>query len=291
LLRLGARRQVTYQLRYNEHSTHKFQILFGVDSFPHGDTLNDLYVQLCPEQVQESVSAMTETLIRKKVLYPYRLLDTYFVVVIDATGTLSFDERYCPHCLTQTHGNKTVYYHNVLEAKLVSATGLTFSLMTEFIENPEESPSKQDCELKAFHRLKARFPHLPVYLSLDGLYAEGPVFDLCQRYGWRYMVVLTERDLPSVNGEFHALQRFQQDNHFRYRTGNKLEIHQEYRWVNNISYLDSEKREHNLSVLECLETKPDKADETQTTCFKWIINFHITQESIFAPQIPQRHNP
>ena len=42
--------------------------------------------------------------------------------------------------------------------------GLVFSVMTEFIENPSQYPSKQDCELKAFYRLadrlKQRFPHL-----------------------------------------------------------------------------------------------------------------------------------
>ena len=45
--------------------------------------------------------------------------------------------------------------------------------MTEFIENPEETPTQQDGELKAFYRLaerlKQRFPRWPIGLLLDGL--------------------------------------------------------------------------------------------------------------------------
>ena len=55
----------------------------------------------------------------------------------------------------------------------MTTTGFALSVMTEFIENPEEPPTKQDCELKAFYRLadrlKQRFPRLPICLLLDGL--------------------------------------------------------------------------------------------------------------------------
>jgi len=63
-------------------------------------------------QVQETVNGMTETLIRQKILYPYRLMDIYFVVAIDGTGVLVFQERHCPYCLTKTHDGKTLYYHS-----------------------------------------------------------------------------------------------------------------------------------------------------------------------------------
>lgn len=88
---------------------------------------------------------MIETLIRKKVLDRYRLLDRYFTISIDGTGRLVFSERHCPYCLTCTHNGKTTYYHPVLEAKLVTPNGFAFSIMTEFVENPGENPTKQDC--------------------------------------------------------------------------------------------------------------------------------------------------
>jgi hypothetical protein len=243
LFRLGARRQIAHLLRGNGPSAAKFWALFGVDDCPHGDTLNVAFARLDVAQVQEVVSGIVHTLIRKKVLYRYRLLDHYFVIAIDGTGRLSFSERHCPHCLTRTQHDKTLYYHPVLEAKLITPNGFAFSLMTEFIENPGRYPRKQDCELKAFYRLakrlKQRFPRLPICLSLDGLFAGGPTFTLCERYGWKYMIVLQEDDLPSVNEEFNALLPLAPENHLRFRTGPQNKTQQDYRWINDISYVDS----------------------------------------------------
>jgi hypothetical protein len=283
LCRLEARRQIGLLLR-NGPSVDKFQALFGVETFPHGDTLNEAFSKLDPDQVQDVVCTMTKALIRKKVLYDYRLLDTYFVVGIDGTGTLSFSERHCPYCLTRTHNGKTQYYHNVLEAKLLTHTGLAFSLMTEFIENPGQNPTKQDCELKAFYRLgerlKKQFPHLPILLTMDGLFAGGPTFDLCQRYGWKFMIVLTDQDLPSVNEEFDALLKLQRKNRFYWRTGKNADIKQDLRWVEDISYLDSNSREHTLYVIECMETKSDLKGKEKTTKFKWITNHKVSANNV-----------
>ena len=96
LLRLGARRQVTLLLRQNGPSAAKFQALFGVETVPHGDTLEATYKRLQVPEVQEVVTTTVETLIRKKVLYRYRLCGHYYLVIIDGTGMLTFAERHCP---------------------------------------------------------------------------------------------------------------------------------------------------------------------------------------------------
>jgi hypothetical protein len=283
LFRLRARRQVGLLLR-NGFSIRKFHALFGVERFPHGDTLDAAFSNLEVNQIQAVVSAMTETLIRKKVLYSYRVLGIYFIVAVDGTGTITFDHRHCPHCLTRTLDGKTLYYHPVLEAKLLTSNGFAFSLMTEFIENPGQQVTKQDCELKAFYRLaerlKIQFPRLPLLLSLDGLFAGGPTFDLCRRYGWRFMIVLKDDDLPSVNEEFEALSKLQPENRLVWRTGEKAQLKQTFRWADDIAYTDSEKKEHTLSVIECLETKPDKEGTKQTTKFKWVTNCRVSCKNV-----------
>ena len=196
--RLGARRQIGLMFRDNAPSASKFEALFQVAGCPHGDTLDATFRRLQPAEVQTVVTGLTETLIRCKVLYSERLLDRYYLVAIDGTGMLVFAERHCPQCLTRTRAGVTIYYHPVLEAKLVTATGFVFSLMTEFIENPGEHPTKQDCELKAFYRLadrlKQRFPRLPICLLLDGLFAGGPTFTRCEQYGWKYVITLMSFD-------------------------------------------------------------------------------------------------
>ncbi len=283
LFHLKARRQIGLLLR-NAPSVLKFQSLFGVESFPHGDTLDATFSNLKVDQVQAVVSRMTEILIRKKVLYGYRVLGIYIIVAIDGTGTVNFDHRHCSHCLTRTRNGKTLYYHPVLEAKLLTRNGLAFSLMTEFIENPGDKVTKQDCELKAFYRwaerLKIRFPRLPILLSLDGLFAGGPTFDLCRRYGWKFMIVLKDDDLLSVNEEFEALSKLQPENRLVWHTGKQTQIKQAFRWVEDIAYVDSEKKDHPLSVIECLETKPDKQGQKKTTKFKWVTNSHVSSRSV-----------
>ncbi len=283
LCHLKARRQMGLLLR-NGPSIRKFQALFGVESFPHGDTLDAAFSNLQVDQIQAVVSTMTGILIRKKVLYSYRVLGIYFMVAVDGTGMVNFDHRHCPHCLTRAHNGKTLYYHPVLEAKLLTSNGFVFSLMTEFIENPGEKVTKQDCELKAFYRLaerlKIQFPRLPILLSLDGLFAGGPTFDLCHRYGWKFMIVLKDDDLPSVNEEFGALSKLQPENRLVWRTGKQAQIKQAFRWADEITYTDSEKKEHTLSVVECLETKPNKEGQKKTTKFKWVTNCRVSCKNV-----------
>lgn len=97
-----------------------------------------------------------------------------FPLTFDGTGHLVFKDKHCEHCLVKKKDGKVLYYyHNVLEAKLVTENGLALSIGTEFIENSDEGASKQDCELRAFYRLaenlKKDFPQLSICLLLDGL--------------------------------------------------------------------------------------------------------------------------
>ena len=136
ICRLGSRRGVNDKLRQNEPSQAKFAAWFGIETIPHGDTLNYGYQRLKVDEVQEVVCRSVETLIRKKVLYRFRLLGVYFLVAIDGTGVLTFRERHCPQCLTKKmHNGDTIYYHPVLEAKLVTSNGFAFSIMTAFAAN------------------------------------------------------------------------------------------------------------------------------------------------------------
>lgn len=67
IYRLGARRQIALQLR-NSRGARKMETLFGIEAVPHGDTINDAFEQLDPDQVQEVVCGLVEKLIRNKVL-------------------------------------------------------------------------------------------------------------------------------------------------------------------------------------------------------------------------------
>jgi hypothetical protein len=291
LCQLRSRRGIQDQLRHNPPSQAKFAAWFGTENVPHGDTLNYTFRRVQVAEVQEVLCRTVETLIRKKVLYRYRLLGLYYLVVIDGTGVLTFRERHCPHCLTQTRQpGETRYYHPVLGAKLVTQQGLVCSLMTEFIENADLSADKQDCELSAFYRLarrlKARFPRLPICLLLDGLYAGGPTFQVCQDYDWKYLVVLREEDLPQLHRSFaavipHLPEQRKRVDHEQVNAKQRTErVGQAYRWAEGLHYADSQKRVHRLNLLECHETRRDTRGRVSEIHYKWITNFSLTSRNV-----------
>ncbi len=279
LLRLPSRRQVGLLLR-TPASSKTCEALFGVSGLPHGDTLNKVFCKLDPRHFQEVLCKMVRTLIVKKTLDQFRLFGKYFVVAIDGTGTLSFPRRHCPHCLTRKRNGKISYHHSVLEAKLVTSNGLALSVMTEFVENPGPDPKKQDCELKAFYRLAEKlhnaFPRLPILLTMDGL----SVFEVCQRYGWGFMIVLKDKDLPSVNEEFETLISLTPENRYTFVTGKHRDVRQEFRWVGDIFYADTNHKEHCLCVVECVETKSNADGNLVSSKFKWITNIKVTKSRV-----------
>lgn len=289
--RLGSRRGVKDKLRENGPSQGKFAVWFGIESIPHGDTLNYGYQRLQVEEVQEVICRSVATLIRKKVLYRFRLLGVYFLVAIDGTGVLTFRRRHCPHCLTKTlHNGETIYYHPVLEAKLVTSNGFAFSLMTEFIENKDLSADKQDCELKAFYRLterlKKRFPRLPICLLLDGLYAGGPTFQICTDYDWKFLTVLREDDLPNLHRSF-AVAIAQLPSQCKQVELSEVNAHkrseqirQTYRWAEDLLYTDSQDRIHRLSLIECQEAHLDTRGHAKSIHYKWVTNFSLTAYNV-----------
>ncbi len=189
---------------------------------PHLDTVHRVLCRLADEPLEQLKQWLVKTLLEKKALHRYRLLGTYFVVAIDATGTMSGAEKPGEQCLHQTSTTgKTTYFHNVLEAKLITPNGLAISLATEWIVNPLTEYDKQDCERNAFVRLAAklkhRYPRLPICLTADGLYPYRGCFDTCRATHWAFILTFQDGNLPSVWEEVQALLPLRPGQHRRER--------------------------------------------------------------------------
>ncbi len=72
------------------------------------------------------------------------------------------------------------------------------------------------------------------------------------------------------------------ENQLTWRCGSKKEIHQQFRWFNDIPYRDSERREHIPSVLECVDTRPDAEGMMKKTKFKWVTNVPVSAHNAAA---------
>ncbi len=247
------------------------------------DTLANYLARLPVTESSKLRHLMVQRLIRMKFLDRFRV-NRAFLVAIDGTGWLTYHERHCEHCLTRTHDNVTVYYHPVLEAKLVTPDGLAISLATEFIENPEgwtKQDCKQDCESKAFHRLverlKKSFPKMSICLLLDGLYAQQPVLDRCAEYDWHYFITFKEGSMPARFEEYERLKALQPANRLQRDGDDDDDARQEFAWINGLPI-----GPHQANVLECREVRAN-GDAKK---FVWLTDFALDQHN--AASLAQR---
>jgi hypothetical protein len=170
----------------------------------------------------------------------------------------------------------------VLEAKLVTSSGLAISLATEFIENlPGRDFEKQDCEQKAFSRLAAKikqyFPRLPICILADGLYPNKNVFSICRQCNWGFIITLKDGNLKTFHQEVELLKGIQKEREV-YRADKTTRTKLKYKYLNDIEY-----EGHNYSWVWCEETKTwvsDKQEETQR--FVYITNIKQTADIVVS---------
>jgi hypothetical protein len=288
LLQLGSRRQLDYDLRDGGAPVlANLNRLAQTEqtTLPVHDTLDHFLGHVPLADWERLRTQMVQRLLRMKALDAARLQGRP-VLLIDATGLICFHRRHCPYCLTQRHGEQTLYLHQVLEAKLLGPGGVVLSLGSEFIENAdaETAPGadaeqrKQDCELKALHRLLPRikkdYPQLPFVLSLDSLYGCGPVFALAEQFGWDVVVTFKEGRTPALWQEYRALVAACPKNVLRQEWADRPV--QEYRWVTQLGYEDSEGRKWKLNGLECTESEAGAV----THYFAWLTTLPVGVKTV-----------
>jgi hypothetical protein len=253
---------------------------------PHYVTINECLERLEPEELNKLRKKMIYTLLRKRSFESARFLDKYWLVIIDATQLFSFNKKHCEHCLKKTmnkgkEDEKTYYYHNVLEAKIVIGKNLVVSIATEFIENESEDVKKQDCERKAFKRLakklKIMYPRLPICILGDSLYACEPVFQICEENKWGYLIRYKDGSIPTVAEEYHSIvntgesnEKIELDEIIYKRKAKENRIHK-MRWVDNIDY-----QGRMLTVIE-LEIR---IDDKESGKFQWITSLDVTDKNV-----------
>lgn len=177
-----------------------------LEEIPHYDTINKVFEKINIEELRKIQKYIVNRLIRSKMFDKYRFKGKYFQIVIDGTNMMKFKKRHCKHCLKRVHNEGKeneyrIYYHYVLEAKLVVGD-IVISLDSEFVENEDENVGKQDCEIKAFYRMakriKKEYPKLPIMITGDALYTCEPVIKRCKENKWEYIIRLKKDRLKAL---------------------------------------------------------------------------------------------
>ena len=252
------------------------------DYLPHYVTINECLSKLDTEELEKVRKKMIYNLIRKKSFNEAKFLGQYWLVIVDGTQLFCFKERHCEHCLTKTinkgtNNEKTIYFHHVLEAKIVLNDDIVISIATEFIENPKEKPTKQDCETKAFKRLaeslKKMFPRLPICLLADSLYASEPVFGICNRNKWEFLIRYKDGSIPTLAQEYRDIKDMGESEEETiavdeiYKRKPKSKAIHKMKWVNDLEYAD-----YKVAVME-LEIEKDGE---KWRAFQWVTSLRIT---------------
>lgn len=252
-------------------------------NLPHSDAIDKVMRALSPELLDELKAQLVSSLFDQKVLRHFRFLGKYYFVAVDATGTHTFDHKHCDHCLTKTSkSGVTNWFHYVLEAKLVTCTGLAISLASEFLENlPGSDYQKQDCEQKAFARLAAKikkyFPRLPICILADGLYPNKTVFNICRESNWKFIITLKDGNLKTFQQEVKLLEGIHKQRDVN-RADKTTRTELTYKYLNNIEY-----EGYNYSWALCEENKTrlsDKLQEKQR--FVYITNIFQTSDIVIS---------
>ena len=228
--------------RESDEFVRNYGMIFGV-RFPHTDTVDEIMRRTDEKCFGKLKTRLVKILMTKKVFYKNRMFGKYYLIAIDGSHMMTVREGHCEHCLKRTSekSGKTTYFHNVVEAKLVTENGFSISPATGWVENPGGTYDKQDCGLKASVRiaekLKKDFPRLPICIVADGLYPDQTFFRICRENGWEFTVSFRDGNLPSVWEEVSVLKGLSEENRRlteAYRSGKK--IVSTYTWVNDIDY-------------------------------------------------------
>jgi hypothetical protein len=289
LCKLSSRRQLDYQLNTDGPEVlNNLNRLAGTaqSGRPVNRTLECFLRKIGAAPLAGLRHQMVRRLIRMRALDGARLQGR-FVILIDGSGYLVFRSRHCDHCLTQRHGEATLYMHQVLEAKLLGPAGTVVSIATEFIDNRDVASGpagasrervKQDCELKALRRLVARlraeFPQLRICLGGDGLYACGEGFQVAKDFKCDYIYTFQPGRLPALWQDFRGLLRLVPDRRVEWTTPRGAR--QVYRWVDDLPYTDSDGRAWTVRALECTET----GEEGKQTEWAWLTSLDLSHQTV-----------
>jgi hypothetical protein len=260
--RLGSRRQLDF--KYREQGTTvlgNLNRLAGThqDSIPCNDTLDDYLATVGTEAVGWVRARVMGRLIRMRALDCARVQGC-LVMALDGSGYLVFRFKHCEHCLVKQCGEHTLYCHQVLEGKVLGPAETVLSIASEFIDNRHlgdtpaaagEQKRKQDCELKASRRLlegvRKDFPQLQLCLSQDALYACGAGFALGKDFNVSQVIVFKEGSIPTLYREFQTLLEVSPKNRLEVNEGGWKH---EYRWLDDLPYTDSDKRQWELKAIQ-----------------------------------------
>ena len=260
----------------------------NITDFPCDDTISNAINSIDIIELDKLRTKLTKKLIESKTLDKFRLFNGSFYVVIDGSGLFSTRVDLGKNCIYKVHNKGTEneyteYQYYVLEAKLI-CNDYVFSFATEFVENEymNNEADKQDCELKAAHRLldkiRTDYPKLPITIGADALYVNKPFIDACKEHNMDYILRYKDTVMASMMEEFNNIEKtvigeYEYVNHIGYGSG----TNQTEGKTNIIKYTPKTKEEDKQNDDEPV----DLTKNQKSTSFMFITSLQITKNNYY----------
>ncbi|HTU01574.1 MAG TPA: transposase [Candidatus Sulfotelmatobacter sp.] len=155
------------------------------------DTLRYVGSRLVPATLEALLVRTTQRLKRNKAFVEGQVAGR-LVAALDGIEFIASRSRCCPRCLRRTvtvQGQVlTEYYHRAVLCQLVGVRPRVI-LGLELLAPGEDEVGAAGRLLTKLHRQYRRFFDV---LTLDALYAQGPVLALAARYGWALVITLKQ---------------------------------------------------------------------------------------------------
>ena len=251
---MTSRREANRKMTLPQFEANLRLLFPDLEQLPHNDTLARVLSRIDVAEIEHAHLDMLGHLMANKKFKRF-LIASCYPIAIDGSQKFARAELWDEECLQRKVRSKKAgdqepsqepgpppaqqYYVNVLESCLAFQNGRVIPLLSEVLSfnQGDSEREKQDCEQRAFQRLaqrlKKRFSHLPIMVLLDGLYANGPVMELCRQNNWDFMIVLKDDSLPKVWEEINGLKVLQSENRWHHKWGNRR---QQFQWIKDIDY-------------------------------------------------------
>lgn len=175
--------------------------IYGIEQIPEDTALREGLDGVDPVVLQAQFKPLVDRLRQEGMVEKRQVLGGYTVLAGDGTQHFCSGSRSCEHCLTKQHRNGSVtYHHQLLGAVWVQPGEKTvFPIAVEPIVR-QDGHEKNDCELNAAKRLVPQIrqvmPLERLLLTLDALYANGPLIRLLMEHRISFLIGIKEGFVP-----------------------------------------------------------------------------------------------
>jgi hypothetical protein len=273
-------------LRFDQHRAedpaieNNLKNLFGIQNVPSDTYMRERLDGLDVSWTQKAINFLFHRLQRGKALEKWKVLDKYYVVSVDGTGSFYSSQISCKSCCTTVHNRGkeneyTTYDHKMIVGSIVHPD-IPQVLPILFEPNiKEDGDTKNDCErsgikrfLKNFHKIH---PFLPVIFVADGLHSNGPLIKEIVENKKHYIITAKEADHQALyeyfwTGEHPDVTEFTDISHGITGT---------YRFMDNVPLNDS-----HLDLLVTVIHLKETDEKGKTTNWCWVTNLKVSAKNI-----------